>query len=152
MLSKTVPALHILRNAIVVKIILLQLGWFMFEKMKTTLEKDYYLNSNPFFSEEKRKLSIIYIYPNQVFVEKTSHAELKNDVFNLAELNRIVHCLLNIYIYRLSSPCCSFTDLLKTCQIIQQLLKTCNNWPKDDKVHCTRNKDYVQLFSKKINV
>lgn len=106
----------------------------------------------PFFSEEKRKLSIIYIYPNQVFVEKTSHAELKNDVFNLAELNRIVHCLLNIYIYRLSSPCCSFTDLLKTCQIIQQLLKTCNNWPKDDKVHCTRNKDYVQLFSKKINV
>lgn len=152
MLSKTVPALHILRNAIVVKIILLQLGWFMFEKIKTTLEKDYYLNSNPFFSEEKRKLSIIYIYPNQVFVEKTSHAELKNDVFNLAELNRIVHCLLNIYIYRLSSPCCSFTDLLKTCQIIQQLLKTCNNWPKDDKVHCTRNKDYVQLFSKKINV
>lgn len=152
MLSKTVPTLHILRNAIVVKIILLQLGWFMFEKIKTTLEKDYYLNSNPFFSEEKRKLSIIYIYPNQVFVKKTSHAELKNDVFNLAELNRIVHCLLNIYIYRLSSPCCSFTDLLKTCQIIQQLLKTCNNWPKDDKVHCTRNKDYVQLFSKKINV
>lgn len=97
MLSKTVPTLHILRNAIVVKIILLQLGWFMFEKMKTTLEKDYYLNSNPFFSEEKRKLSIIYIYPNQVFVEKTSHAELKNDVVNLAELNRIVHCLLNIY-------------------------------------------------------
>lgn len=152
MLSKTVPALHILRNAIVVKIILLQLGWFMFEKIKTTLEKDYYLNSNPFFSEEKRKLSIIYIYPNQVFVEKTSHAELKNDVFNLAERNRNVHCLLNIYIYRLSFPCCSITDLLKTCQRIQQLLKTCNNWPKDDKVHCTRNKDYVQLFSKKINV
>lgn len=71
-----------------------------FEKIKTTLEKDYYLNSNPFFfSDEKRKLSIIYIYPNQVFVEKTSHAELKNDVVNLAELNRIVHCLLNIYIY-----------------------------------------------------
>lgn len=127
MLSKTVPALHILRNAIVVKIILLQLGWFMFEKIKTTLEKDYYLNSNPFFSEEKRKLSIIYIYPNQVFVEKTSHAELKNYVFNLAELNRNVHCLLNIYIQAILSMC-SFTDLLKTCQIIQQLLKTCNNW------------------------
>lgn len=75
----------------------------MFEKIKTTLEKDYYLNSNPFFSEEKRKLSIIYIYPNQVFVEKTSHAELKNDVFNLAELNRIVHCLLNIYIQAILS-------------------------------------------------
>lgn len=101
---KTVPALHILRNAIVVQIILLQLRWFMFWKIKTTLEKDYYLNSNPFFfSDEKRKLSIIYIYPNQVFVEKTSHAELKNDVFNLAELNRIVHCLLNIYIQAILS-------------------------------------------------
>lgn len=147
MLSKTVPALHILRNAIVVKIILLQLGWFMFEKIKTTLEKDYYLNSNPFFSEEKRKLSIIYIYPNQVFVEKTSHAELKN-----LQIWIELYIVYWIYIYRLSSPCCSCTDLLKTCQIIQQLLKTCNNWPKDDKVHCTRNKDYVQLFSKKINV
>lgn len=31
-----------------------------------------------FFSEEKRKLSIIYIYPNQVYAEKkvTCHAEL----------------------------------------------------------------------------
>lgn len=122
------------------------------KKWKQLLRKITISIPTLFFSEEKRKLSIIYIYPNQVFVEKTSHAELKNDVFNLAELNRIVHCLLNIYIYRLSSPCCSFTDLLKTCQIIQQLLKTCNNWPKDDKVHCTRNKDYVQLFSKKINV
>lgn len=122
------------------------------KKWKQLLRKITISIPTLFFSEEKRKLSIIYIYPNQVFVKKTSHAELKNDVFNLAELNRIVHCLLNIYIYRLSSPCCSFTDLLKTCQIIQQLLKTCNNWPKDDKVHCTRNKDYVQLFSKKINV
>lgn len=116
--QRTVSTLHILRNAIVVKIILLQLGWFMFEKIKTT---------TLFFSEEKRKLSIIYIYPNQVFVEKTSHAELKNYVFNLAELNRNVHCLLNIYIQAILSMC-SFTDLLKTCQIIQQLLKTCNNW------------------------
>lgn len=66
----------------------------MFEKIKTTLGKDYYLNSNPFSGE--KQLSIIYIYPNHVFVEKMSHADLINGVFNLAELNRIVHCPLNM--------------------------------------------------------
>lgn len=69
------------------------------KKWKQLLRKITISIPTLFFSEEKRKLSIIYIYPNQVFVEKTSHAELKNDVVNLAELNRIVHCLLNIYIY-----------------------------------------------------
>lgn len=41
----------------------------MFEKIKPTLEKDYYLNSNPCFAVEKQLL-ITYIYPNHVFVEK----------------------------------------------------------------------------------
>lgn len=67
----------------------------MFEKIKTTLEKDYYLNSNPCFAVEKQLL-ITYIYPNHVFVEKMSHADLKNGVFNLAEINRIVLCSLNM--------------------------------------------------------
>lgn len=62
--QRTVSTLHILRNAIVVKIILLQLGWFMFEKIKTTLEKDYYLNSNPFFLWREEKV-IDYIYLSQ---------------------------------------------------------------------------------------
>lgn len=67
----------------------------MFEKIKPTLEKDYYLNSNPCFAVEKQLL-ITYIYPNHVFVEKMSHADLKNGVFNLAEINRIVLCSLNM--------------------------------------------------------
>lgn len=99
MLSKTVPALHILRNAIVVKIILLQLGWFMFEKIKTTLEKDYYLNSNPFFFWREEKV-IDYIYLSQPgFCKKKRHMQSWKTMFSILQNWIELYIVYWIYIY-----------------------------------------------------
>lgn len=122
------------------------------KKWKQLLRKITISIPTLFFSEEKRKLSIIDIYPNQVFVEKTSHAELKNDVVNLAELNRIVHCLLNIYIYTgYLLPAVHSLTYWKLVRLFSSFWK--HVIPViDRKIKYIVPEIRIQLFSKKTNV